>query len=484
MKKYSVLCLIALLASLSGGAQTTTTFIINANDEDATIDNYNPAGNYPNEIEYASRAWTISSVPTVWRSVFKFNLSCIPQNAVVQSASLSLYYATQNGFGNQQHESLTSSDESVVQRITSPWFENTVTWNNQPAATNADEVILPQSTAGTQDYTNMDVTAMVQQMVATVNYGFLLKLTTEVQYANMLFASGDNPVSSKHPMLVVTYTVPGISCITLRMDPNSEDATIDNYNPGGNYPNEIEYASRAWTISSIPTVWRSVFKFDFPCSLAGATIQSAALSLYYAVQNGFGNQQHESLTSSDESVVQRITSAWAENTVTWNNQPASTNVDEVILPQSTSGTQDYTNMNVTAMVQQMMSAGNNGFLLKLTNEIEYANMLFASGDNPDTSRRPKLEICFSIPSAVHEINSGDHFEIYPNPAEDVFTVKSKSFGQHQVLHIVNMLGENVHEEKLAGLPEQTIQFHVAPGFYFVSVCGDGETQMINKLVVQ
>ena len=470
------------LSALTAGAQTSISITLNAADEDATIDDYNPAGNYPNEIELASRAWTISSVPTNWRSVFKFNLSCIPPNAIIQHASLSLFYATQNGFGNQQQESLTSSNESVVQRVTSAWAENTVTWNNQPSATTADEVILPQSTSPTQDYTNLDVTAMVQSMVSTTNNGFLLKLTNETYYANLLFASGDNPDSSRHPLLEVTFTVPGITCITLRTSPGTEDATIDDYNPAGNYPNEIEYASRAWTISSVPTIWRSLFKFDFPCGMSGVNIQSAYLSLYYAAQNGFGNEQHQSLTSSDESVVQRITSPWAENTVTWNNQPTATPQDQVILPQSTSGTQNYTHMDVTAMVQSMVNFSNNGFLLKLTNETYYASMLFASGDNPDTSKRAKLEICYYSTAGISTINAENDFSIYPVPSNGNFTMENRAQSAKHVV-VYNMLGEVVCQPFSMGAMElKVIRLDLKPGIYFVNVSDQASTRAM-KIVV-
>ena len=482
MKNYFLLLFITL-AALSTPAQTTTTFTLNANDEDATIDNYNPAGNYPNEIECVSRAWTINSVPTVWRSLFKFNLSCIPQNAIVQNAQLSLYYAVQNGFGNQLHESLTSSNESVVQRVTTAWSENTVTWNNQPASTTADELILPQSTYGTQDYLNMDVTAMVQAMISTANNGFLLKLTNETYYANLIFASGDNPDSARHPLLSVTYTVPGITCLALRMNPSNEEATIDNYNPGGNYPNEIETVSRAWTINSTPVLWRSLFKFEFPCSMSGASIQSAYLSLYYAAQNNFGNQLHESLTNSDESVLQRITVPWSANTVTWNNQPATTSVNQVILPQSTSGTQDYTNLDVTAMVQDMAGSGNYGFLIKLTNEVEYANLIFASGNNPDTARHAKLEICYTVPTGLSEISHHETMSIYPVPATHGFTLENKRQSR-TLIQILNVMGSVIIPSfTLDPFQSKKVDADLPAGIYFVE-CESAGFHEIRKLLIQ
>jgi len=483
LKNLFLLPLFLVVITCSSLAQTTATFILDANGEDATIDNYNPSGNYPGEIEMSSRAWTINNVSVVWRNLFKFDLSCIPQGAIVQSASLSLYYAAQNGFNNQLQESLTSSNESVVQRATSAWTENTVTWNNQPTSTGTDEVILPQSTSGTQDYTNLNVTAMVQQMISNVNNGFLLKLTTEVEYANLLFASGDNPDFSRHPKLVVTYTVPGIHCVTIHIDQDDEDATVDDYNVAGNYPNEIELASRAWTISNVPTVWRSFFKFEFPCYIWEANIESAHLSLYYAAQNGFNNQLQESLTSSNESRVQRVTSPWSANTVSWSNQPSSTTADEIVLAQSTSGTQNYTNLDVTAMVQQMAATNNYGFLLRLTNETYYANMLFASGNNPDSSRHPKLEICYSFPTAINEIINNQELEIFPNPCNGEFTLRTENIVMNAV-EIFNAPGKKVFETAVVRNGDyQVLNADLSPGIYFVKVSSSNKS-WIEKLVVE
>jgi hypothetical protein len=279
-----------VLSTLFMTAQITVNIPLNAIDEDATIDDYSAANNYPNEIEYHVSAWTVSSTQVVWRNLFKFDLSCIPSNATIQTAQLSLFYADSNSYGiyaNGLHSSLTNSNESVLQRVTSAWTENTVTWNNQPATTTTDQVILAQSTSGTQDYTNMDVTAMVQQMVSnqSLNYGFLLKLTNEIYYAQMIFASGDNPNLSKHPNLQITYTVPVQICQTFKLSSHDEDATIDDYSAANNYPDEIDYHVSAWTISNTQVIWRNLFKFDLSCIPVNAAIQSAHLSLFYADSN-------------------------------------------------------------------------------------------------------------------------------------------------------------------------------------------------------
>jgi hypothetical protein len=432
MKKFYLL-LVIVLSTLFISAQITVNIPLKAIDEDATIDDYSAANNYPDEIEYHVSAWTVSSTQVIWRNLFKFDLSCIPSNATIQTAQLSLFYADSNSYGiyaNGLHSSLTNSNESVLQRVTAAWTENTVTWNNQPATTTTDQVILAQSTSGTQNYTNMDVTAMVQQMVSnqSLNYGFLLKLTNEIYYAQMIFASGDNPNLSKHPNLQITYTVPVQICQTFKLSSNDEDATINDYSAANNYPDEIEYHVSAWTISNTQVIWRNLLKFDLSCIPANAAIQSAHLSLFYADSNSYGiyaNGLHSSLTNSNESVLQRVTSAWTENTVTWNNQPSTTATDQVILAQNTSGTQDYTNMDVTQLVQPMTStpANNYGFELKLTSEIYYAQMIFASGDNPYPDKHPLLEVCYTIGTGINNFTSSSNVSVSPNPAFEILNVR-------------------------------------------------------------
>ncbi len=390
-------------------AQVTTSFRLDADGEDATVTTFHPTAPYDSSLtDYCSGAWTISGTEVIYRNFFRFDLSGIPSNAIIQSASLSLFYSHNNSFGPAPHSSLTNSDQSLLQRVTSAWTEKTVTWNTQPSVTTSGQVILPQSTSDTQNYLNMDVTAMVQQMVISpnANFGFLLRLNNEMKYARLIFGSGDNPDVSNHPVLSVTYTTVDLNCAQLRIDNTGEDATITTYYPTTPYDSSmIDYCSGAWTISGTQVLYRNLFKFDLTNIPSNAIIQNASLSLFYSSNNGFGPALHSSLTNSDQSLLQRVTSGWTEKTVTWNTQPTTTTTDQVILPQSTSGTQDYPNMDVTAMVQQMIGSpgANRGFLLRLTTETQYARLIFASGDYPDVSKHPTLQVCYLTPSTSTEI---------------------------------------------------------------------------------
>lgn len=146
------------------------------------------------------------------RSLLCFTeLSNIPSNAVIVSATLRLYGVTSDR--NTSYPGAPASyyeNTVVVQQVTSPWNENTVTWNTQPSTTTANQFIIPQSTSQYNwNYTNSssELVAMVQNMVSGNNYGFMLRLQTEQHYRNMVFASSDHPDASLHPELEVTYKV-------------------------------------------------------------------------------------------------------------------------------------------------------------------------------------------------------------------------------------------------------------------------------------
>ncbi len=469
MKKLLLSILSVLFCSFLF-AQTTVALRLNANEEDAEVDNYNSANNYPSEIDMASNAWTINGTPVTWRSFFKFNLNYIPSNATIQSAYLNLYYATQNSWGGGD-TSLTNSNQSVVQRVTSPWSETGVTWNNQPTSTNQDEVILPQSTSSTQDYLGMDVTAMVQAMFANNqqnNFGFLLKLTNETPYARLIFATGDNPDSTEHPELIITYTTP---CPVLAI---AEDAVLDDYNPGNTNPYSIEYCSAQWTIFGTPVTYRNFFKFNFSSIPSNAIIQSATMNLFYAPNNLFyGNDT--SLTNSNQSVLQRVVTPWSETTATWNTQPTTTNLNEVILPQSTSGNQDYINIDVTAMVQDMFANPSTsfGFRLNLTLEQFYARLFFASSNNPVSYMHPQLQLCYTLTSVV-ENNCDPQIKIQSNSSNKNYFISWNSCNYNfKNIEVLNCLGQTV--KKLNIKKQNQFFFDMSAfrsGVYFIKLTGD------------
>jgi len=464
-------------------AQTTVTLRLDSSGNDAQIQNFNPNLNQGNLIEYYLGGWTSSGNNVTWMQMLQFDLASIPSSSIIQSAHLKLYYPT----ANLNHSyccdtSLTHSNASLVQRITSPWSENTVTWNTQPTFTTVDEANIPASTNGTESY-DIDVTNMVQTMVNTVNYGFLLQMADPSPYAQLLFASGDNPDTSQHPHLVITYLPSTTTCVTLRLGPADEDAQIQNFDPNLNQGNLIEYYLGGWTSSGNNVTWMQMLKFNMTSIPSNATVQSANLSLFYPTANlNHSYCCDTSLTHSNASLVQRITSSWSESTVTWNTQPTYTTVDEASIPPSTSPTESYY-INVTNMVKTMLSTVNYGFLLQMVDPSPYAQLLFASGDNPDSTQHPLLKICYTTPQFVNDINPEVKLSIYPNPLSSSSILQLNTRLTNAEVVIYDMVGKEMMRKKLTGDRMEIEKGGLQSGVYVVKVGSEGR-QWVEKMVVE
>lgn len=188
------------------------------------------------------------------RSLLCFTeLSNIPSNAVIVSATLRLYGVTSDR--NTSYPGAPASyyeNTVVVQQVTSPWNENTVTWNTQPSTTTANQFIIPQSISEYNwNYSNSssELVAMVQSMVSGNNYGFMLRLQTEQHYRNMVFASSDHPDASLHPELEITYRVcnPRFSMFMANSEhPNT--ITFSAFEQGGQH--KWTYGSQTLSTSS------------------------------------------------------------------------------------------------------------------------------------------------------------------------------------------------------------------------------------------
>ncbi len=225
MKRCLLFSILVSSCYLSMG-QITATFKPNATvGKDAPImkfdnncigygDSLTPANrNYGAESTLWMKDWTWNAVGCsggTLRSLLCFTqLDTIPDNAVILSATLRLYGT--NADRNTSYPGAPSSFHSntvIVQQVTSPWNENTVTWNTQPTTTTTNQFTIPQSNTEYNwncTISNSDLVAMVQNMVSGNNYGFMLKLETEVHYRNMVFSSSDCSDSTLWPELEITY---------------------------------------------------------------------------------------------------------------------------------------------------------------------------------------------------------------------------------------------------------------------------------------
>lgn len=257
MKKlflFALICVTGLMLK----AQTTVTFKPDASlGKDAIIftragsnDANTNFGNYP---ELVMITWTWNNNLGKTRSLIKFEgLSTIPTNAIISDVKLKLYGPTSSLVAPQGNSYYTGStfktNPVIVKQVTEDWDENTVTWNNQPQTTTANQMTIPPSVSKWNwNYTinAPELISIVQGMVNNpiTNYGFMLQLETEETYRDMLFASSDNNDSALCPELEVTYTLPCNAGFSFCGSSNGGWYQFDAYTINANYN---------WTVNGIP----------------------------------------------------------------------------------------------------------------------------------------------------------------------------------------------------------------------------------------
>lgn len=275
--------------------------------------------------------------------------------------------------------------------------------------------------------------------------------------------------------------------LVLQPDATSgKDTYIDSRLNSTNFGTHVDFAGIAWTNGGTPTSCRGLIEFDLTSIPSTATITSAYLSLYS--YNSPYNGSHSTLNGPNDCVLQRITSSWNENTVTWDTQPTTTTLNQVTLATSTSSIQNYPNIDVTNMVKDMHAnpSSNFGFLLKLNTESYYRRMIFGSSDNTDPNLRPKLVVNYTpIDVGIKEQESrNDLLNIFPNPSKDYFTIQlqDKTIGNYSV-EITDNLGQVVL--KMNAVNGETVELkglNMANGIYCIYIKTSNK-QYSKKLII-
>jgi len=220
-----------------------------------------------------------------------------------------------------------------------------------------------------------------------------------------------NDVTDTDPSGLYYDNAKGYYKLVLQPGPaDGQDAWIDwnESDPiyaNGNSGSLDQFKVLGWTIDGTLTLSRTLIKFDSLSKIpSNATVLGAKMFLYglesSPVHLPQGNSYFPGSSynsyGDNSTYVQRVTSSWDESTLTWNNQPSSTNIDESLISPSTSQWNYNASIDVTNMVKPMVknSANNYGFMLKLTTEGIYRSMGFYSSNYNNTSKRPKIVIAY------------------------------------------------------------------------------------------
>lgn len=202
----TILSIMSITLGLSLAAQTTITLDVSQDARISWKENAPSVANtnYVNDEGLSTYAWTSSGDTVYYRGLIQFDLSSIPSYATITSATLKLYHNPTSPQG--QHS---GSNQSCIRPLGSTWDESTVTWNTQPSYDSTNQVLFGASQSATEDFENIDVTALISNIHATPasNNGFVIMLRTEEIFRSLILASSKHPNSNLHPKLVVEYDI-------------------------------------------------------------------------------------------------------------------------------------------------------------------------------------------------------------------------------------------------------------------------------------
>ncbi len=82
--------------------------------------------------------------------------------------------------------------------------------------------------------------------------------------------------------------------------------------------------------------------------------------------------------------------------VTWNNAPSASEVNQVHVENRPGNTVNYDNIDITDLIKDKYAnpTDHHGFLIRHTDETYYKVAFLASSDHPDESIRPSLKIYY------------------------------------------------------------------------------------------
>lgn len=237
---------------------------------------------------------------------------------------------------------------------------------------------------------------------------------------------------------------------------------------------------------------RSLIRFNALNSFsAGTTIVKATLKLYGlpdTTTNNYGNSSFPGSPhgTSNEGWISRITADWEEFSVTWNNQPPTTTTNRATVPVSTSHWNWNTSIDVTEMVKDILTSGQNyGFMMQLKTEESRRQTDFGSSDHLNPALWPELVIIYNNPVSVAQVNAGAHLSIAPNPATNAVQVAlPENHNGSVALQVTDITGKVIYRQQTTG--QQQLTFSVAgwaKGLYLLQVTGSN-WRAVEKLNVQ
>jgi hypothetical protein len=254
---------------------------------------------------------------------------------------------------------------------------------------------------------SFNLTATVNHLIirgGSENYTFLLEkegyASQKMQFSGqqLLSTTKENPL-----VLQILNGTTVTQMFFLRPGPEKgKDAMISNLEPDKNF-GAHKYFEATYMTEPILTVMRSnrsLLFFDLSTLPKPSIIKKVALKLFYDVPIPWDSTIFISSNSTTPlkvgGVIQQVIEPWEENVVTWNNQPKTTELNQVFIPPFIRNV-NFIEVDITGLILTPATnlLPNHGMLFKLYSNERFKGFRFASSDYPDSLMRPKLSIQYS-----------------------------------------------------------------------------------------
>jgi len=223
--------LVALSGSTSVSPTETTTYILTATNsagsssasvtikmmqnkilipnesqsKDTFVTNADPLTNFDGAPYLA--AGTLWESGTVERIYLQFDVSAIPNNAIITEAKVGLFFKDPMSYISIP---IYVEVPLAVYEVEGSWEETSLNWNNQPVANSIYEDV--QTVGGNTDkYIYWDITSLVQGWVSGMKSNDGIRLADEDEMTlddGKHFGSSSAPVGTERPKLVISYYIP------------------------------------------------------------------------------------------------------------------------------------------------------------------------------------------------------------------------------------------------------------------------------------
>ena len=156
-----------------------------------------PDDNYGNDDDLYAGARAMG----ICRSYLQFNLDAIPEDVVIVSSGLGVYY-----FYNAPNHPA----QIGVYPVLGAWSETGSTWNNQPVFATVPAGTYTFPATPTNDYRHITMTELARSWYdgSHANFGVILKSTDEDAWEGWVGFWSSDAIAARRPMLVIRYFDP------------------------------------------------------------------------------------------------------------------------------------------------------------------------------------------------------------------------------------------------------------------------------------